>query len=55
MPEDIGTALVALDSELRKLFEMLRRDGRLWEHAADPLPRLAADVYAAVKAQPELR
>ncbi|MGI5247796.1 hypothetical protein [Dactylosporangium sp. CA-139066] len=51
MPDDIGAALVALDGEVRKLLEMLQRDGRLWEHAADPLPQLAADVYAAVKAQ----
>lgn len=32
---------------------MLRRDGRLWEHAADPLPRLAAEVFAAVTSQKE--
>jgi hypothetical protein len=50
---DLGAALVALDGEVRKLLDMLRRDRRLWEHAADNLPRLAADVYAAVKAQPE--
>jgi hypothetical protein len=53
-PHDtIGPALVALDGEVRKLLDMLRRDRRLWEHAADNLPGLAADVYAAVKAQTE--
>lgn len=51
--DDIGTALVALDGEVRKLLEMYLRDGRLWVHAADNLPRLAAEVYAAVTAQPE--
>lgn len=51
--DEIGAALVALDGEVRKLLEMYLRDGRLWVHAADPLPQLAAAVYAAVVAQPE--
>lgn len=45
------TALIALDGEVRKLSDMLKRDGRLWEHAADNLPRLAAAVHAAVTRQ----
>ncbi|GGM53464.1 hypothetical protein ACFFX1_54880 [Dactylosporangium sucinum] len=53
MAEDVGAALVALDGEVRKLLDMLRRDGRLWEHAADPLPLYAARVYAAVQQQRE--
>lgn len=51
--DQIGAALVALDGEVRKLLEMLQRDGQLWRHAADSLPRLAADVYATVTGQPD--
>lgn len=53
MNGDPGPALTALHGEVRKLLEMLQRDGRLWVHAADSLPRLAADVYAAVITQPD--
>ncbi|GAA2608627.1 hypothetical protein GCM10010399_44320 [Dactylosporangium fulvum] len=49
--DNLGPLLNEWHREAEKLLEMHLRDGRLWEHAADQVPLLAARVYAAVKAQ----